>query len=68
MNNLHIERVVLADDGIIVTYTDQTSAFYHESILLTHLAQQPRPLALKKPARREPGPSAQAQRPRRKVA
>ena len=37
MKNLHIQAVDLVRDGLIVTYTDETRAFYDESVLMAHL-------------------------------
>jgi hypothetical protein len=59
MNTPHIRSVDLTEDGLIVTYDDSSSAFYHESVLQAHLRcntrSEPRPRrakSVKKPAGR----------------
>ena len=37
MRTPHIQAVDLVKDGLVVTYDDQTRAFYDESVLLAHL-------------------------------
>jgi hypothetical protein len=37
MRTLHIQSVDLVTDGLIVTYDDETRAFYDESVLMAHL-------------------------------
>ena len=37
MKTLHIQAVDVVRDGVIVTYTDETRAFYDESVLMAHL-------------------------------
>jgi len=42
MSAPHIRSVDLTEDGLIVTYDDSSSAFYHESVLQVHLRSMPR--------------------------
>ena len=37
MKSLHILAVDVVRDGLIVTYDDQTRAFYDQSVLMAHL-------------------------------
>ena len=60
MKTLHIESVDLVTGGLIVTYDDQTRAFYDESVLMAHLAEsgeqpekkRPRAFSLRAPQER----------------
>ena len=37
MKTLHIQSVDLVDHGLVVTYDDDTRAFYDQSVLMAHL-------------------------------
>ena len=63
MRTPHIQAVDLVKHGLVVTYDDQTRAFYDESVLLAHL--QPgteAPAARKGPRSASPPPPKPAKR------